>query len=279
MSRSASFRDTVRRSRHEGAAILAFNIVDPASLQGVLAAADSLRRPVVTQFSTRTVEFYGAAALRALVSATAGDRRCFLHLDHCSDSRVLEAAIGAGFDGIMADGSHLPFEENVRWTSGWVARAHARGVLVEAELGTIAGFEEGAIGVTSGGTPDPQQYTEFSRQTGVDLLGADIGTAHGVYDHPPSIRFDLLEVLAREELPGFVVHGCSGLDARTLRTLVAHRVVKMNFSTDLKVAWAAGLERELTARRSPEPLAALAGARSKVTEMALEKWRACGGDH
>lgn len=271
------FRSIVRAARRNASPLPAFNIVDASSLQGVIRAAGAVNVPVIAQFSARTVQFYGARVVRDLVSGTAVDVECFLHLDHCSDDAVLGAAMDAGFDGVMADGSHLPFEDNVRWTRGWAERGHARDVLVEGELGVIVGAEEGMAGGEGGETPDVESYLEFARQTGVDLLGADIGTAHGHYDAPPDIRYELLEGLAPRDAPGFVVHGGSGLSAETLQRLAGLRAVKFNFSTALKEAWVRGVSKGLSNEsRAGEPLAVLASARAAVAAMAEETLRLFG---
>ncbi len=199
-----------------------------------------------------------------------------MHLDHCSDDQILAAALDAGFDGVMADGSHLSFEQNVSWTREWAVRAHALGAAIEGELGSIKGVEEGHTGGDGSGTPTPETYMTFARETAVDLLGAEIGTAHGIYTQDPAIRFDLLEALADREAPGFVVHGGSGLPQPVVRRLIAHRVAKLNYSTDLKIAWAGGIKPSIVGAGVPEPVTALRAARSAVAEMALERWRHCG---
>jgi tagatose 1,6-diphosphate aldolase GatY/KbaY len=268
-----SFRDQIGSSRRNGQPLLAFNIVDLPSALGVLDAARSAVRPVILQVSARTVRFYGTDVVAAsLKSAVRAAGVCgFVHLDHCQDDDLIGASLEAGFDGVMVDGSHLPFEANVAWTRRWVEQARATDAVVEGEVTPIVGAEDGIMGADAAAPPEPQEYETFSVGTGVDFLGADIGTAHGLYAVAPTIHFDFLAAVVRPDLPGFVVHGASGLDEGRLRRLARLGVAKLNFSTDLKTAWFRGIT-DSTPAGLAEPLKALEGARAAVAAMAKAKW-------
>jgi ketose-bisphosphate aldolase len=272
---TVEFRDAVADARQRRRPLLAFNIVDVSSLQGIVEAAARAHRPVIAQVSARTVRAYGAGTLRALVTSLrpAVPVRCYLHLDHCTDAQVLEAAIDARFDGMMIDASALDYRENLETTAGWARRGHAAGLVVEGELGQIVGAEDGMAGAVASGVQTAEACLTFAQETGVDLLGVDIGTAHGVYREAPRIRFDLVEAVAPALEGGMVVHGGTGLDDATLQRLASLAVAKINISTDLKLTWAGAVRGclERPDSRVPEPLAALEAARRAVAEMAFAK--------
>lgn len=273
------FAEAVRSARASNVPLLGFNFVDLASAEGILDAAARSRRPVILQASARTVEFYGARTLRGALSAVAANRAvpAFLHLDHCSRDDLLAEALEAGFDGVMADGSHLPRDENVRWTTDWARRAHERGAVAEGEVTAIrgTGTEEGQSGGYARTTTSHSAFREFAQATGVDLLGADVGTAHGLYVEEPVIDYAFV-ARVRDAAAGFVVHGGSGLPSRALGRLAAAGVAKINFSTEVKLAWAGPMAR-LEADREPEPVGALRRAREAVAALAETKWAAVGG--
>lgn len=269
----AAFVRVLRQARRKREPVLAFNIVDLVSLLGVLEAAKLARRPVIAQASARTVQHYGATVL-ATAFQSARDRigvTAFLHLDHCTSDVVLADAISAGFDGVMADGSHLPYEENIRWTKRWRVRTERAGVVLEAEVSPIKGEEDGHAG---GSSQEPGissgEYRAYCRAVRPDLVGADIGTRHGHYAVAPKLSYEFLRELTVASLPPFVVHGGSGLSRVALKRLSALGVAKLNISTDLKTAWRAAME---SSSNSVEPLAVLQRAQQGVREMATEKLR------
>jgi ketose-bisphosphate aldolase len=277
-ARRPCFFDAIQDARAEGSPLLAFNVVDLASLFGVMEAARDIRRPVIVQVSARTLEYYGAALLRRVVNETMtrSGAVCFLHLDHARDELIIQQAIEARLDGFMIDASYTPFEENVRITRRWVQRGHAAGMVVEGELGGIRGMEDGVSAGQALPALEPESCIRFHARTQVDLLGTDIGTAHGLYERPPVIDFNLVELLGAR-IPGrLVVHGGSGLDGTTLKRLVSHGVGKINFSTDLKVAWANAVQEGIKGG-VPEPLAGLQRARSAVAAVVRDKFGLIGG--
>jgi tagatose 1,6-diphosphate aldolase GatY/KbaY len=271
-----TFSSEVRRAKLEGFPLLAFNIVDLASAAGVLRAAALQREAVILQLSARTVTHYGAAyvptVLRPLIEKH--QVTAFIHLDHCKDDQVIAGCISAGFDGVMADGSEKPFEENIAWTRRWAETAHRSGVAIEGEVTSIAGAEDGFTGSLVDRS-DPAQYSDFAIQTGVDLLGADIGTAHGHYSATPEIDFAFINAVNSRDLPGMVIHGASGLADSALRRLSTSGIAKINFSTDLKATWCAAVTGAI--KQVEEPLAALRAAEEAVISMAANKWHACRG--
>ena len=251
-------------------AIGAFNINNMEIIQGVVNAAKSNNSAVILQCSTGAMKYAGPKYLKAMVDAAIEDTGIdiALHLDHGPDMNSVKEAIDAGFTSVMIDGSHYDFEENVRVTKEVVEYAHSRGVVVEAELGVLAGVEDDVKSDKHIYT-DPEQAVEFVKRTGCDSLAIAIGTSHGAFKFPPDfdpqLRFDILEEI-QEKLPGFpiVLHGASAVDPNTvaqcnkyggsianakgipvemLRKASAMAVCKINMDTDLRLALTAGVRK------------------------------------
>ncbi len=203
-------------------AIGAFNINNMEIIQGVVNAAKANNSAVILQCSTGAMKYAGPKYLKAMVDAAIEDTGIdiALHLDHGPDMNSVKEAIDAGFTSVMIDGSHYDFEENVRVTKEVVEYAHSRGVVVEAELGVLAGVEDDVKSDKHIYT-DPEQAVEFVKRTGCDSLAIAIGTSHGAFKFPPDfdpqLRFDILEEI-QEKLPGFpiVLHGASAVDPNTV---------------------------------------------------------------
>lgn len=254
----------------------AFNVVDLAMARGAARAAAASGRPAILQLSARVVEYYGAETVVAVVRAAAAafDASVFIHLDHCSDGDTIAAAIAAGFDGVMADGSHMEAEVNAEFTRKWAVRARESGVLVEGALGFGADEEDGVLIGRDAGRTSVEQLRSFAEFTGVNLLGTDIGTRHGLYETAPVIDLALVAEFVRAVPAGFVVHGGSGLDRTVLGDLARHGAAKVNFSTDLKYAWAAAARRAVGESTAPDPLRAVREIERAISEVCSEKIRA-----
>lgn len=251
-------------------AIGAFNINNMEIIQGVVNAAKANNSAVILQCSTGAMKYAGPKYLKAMVDAAIEDTGIdiALHLDHGPDMNSVKEAIDAGFTSVMIDGSHYDFEENVRVTKEVVEYAHSRGVVVEAELGVLAGVEDDVKSDKHIYT-DPEQAVEFVKRTGCDSLAIAIGTSHGAFKFPPDfdpqLRFDILEEI-QEKLPGFpiVLHGASAVDPNTvaqcnkyggsianakgipvemLRKASSMAVCKINMDTDLRLALTAGVRK------------------------------------
>lgn len=251
-------------------AIGAFNINNMEIIQGVVNAAKANNSAVILQCSTGAMKYAGPKYLKAMVDAAIEDTGIdiALHLDHGPDMNSVKEAIDAGFTSVMIDGSHYDFEENVKVTKEVVEYAHSRGVVVEAELGVLAGVEDDVKSDKHIYT-DPEQAVEFVKRTGCDSLAIAIGTSHGAFKFPPDfdpqLRFDILEEI-QEKLPGFpiVLHGASAVDPNTvaqcnkyggsianakgipvemLRKASAMAVCKINMDTDLRLALTAGVRK------------------------------------
>jgi len=278
-------------------AIGAFNINNMEILQGVVNAAKAKKSPVIIQVSSGALKYAGPRYLKAMVDAAVEDTGIdiALHLDHGADFEACKAAIECGFTSVMIDGSHYDFDENVAKTKEVVDYAHARGVVVEAEIGVLAGVEEDVKSDVHIYT-DPDQAVEFVKKTGVDSLAIAIGTSHGAYKFSgePRLRFDILEEV-QKKLPGFpiVLHGASSVDQESVATCnkyggnitgakgipedmlkkaCAMAVCKINMDTDLRLAMTASCRKVFGENpKEFDPRKYLGAGRTKIQELAERK--------
>jgi len=196
-------------------AVGAFNVNNMEIIQGIVEAAKEEQAPLILQVSAGARKYAKHIYLMKLVEAAVEDSGLpiCLHLDHGEDFEICKACIDNGFTSVMIDGSKLPFEENIALTKKVVEYAHSKGVVVEGELGRLAGIED-AINVSEREATftDPDQAVEFVERTGVDSLAIAIGTSHGAYKFKgePQLDFERLEKITKL-LPGFplVLHGAS----------------------------------------------------------------------
>jgi len=237
--------------------------------------------------------------LRKLVEAAIEDTDLpiVLHLDHGEDFEICKACIDGGFTSVMIDGSKHPFEENIRITKQVVDYAHEKGVVVEGELGRLAGIED-AINVSEkdAAFTDPDQVEEFVKRTGVDSLAIAIGTSHGAYKFKgePKLRFDILEEV-QKRLPGFpiVLHGASsvipefvdtinkyggempgakGVPEDMLRKAASMAVCKINIDSDLRLAMTAAIRQHFAEHPGDfDPRQYLRPARENIKKLVKHK--------
>ena len=282
-----------------GYAIGAFNINNMEIVQAITEAASELRSPVILQVSAGARKYAKPAYLMALADAAIKDTGIdmALHLDHGADFEICKSCIDNGFTSVMIDASKYSFEENIEITKKVVDYAHERGVVVEAELGKLAGVEDDVhVADDDAMYTDPNDVEEFVSKTGVDSLAIAIGTSHGAYKFKgePRLRFDILEEVSRR-LPGFpiVLHGASsvvpelvdeinasggnlpgakGVPEEMLRKAATMAVCKINIDSDIRLAMTAGIRRVL--KEKPEvfdPRGYLSVARDEVKKMVAHK--------
>ena len=254
------FRDAYKK----GYAVGAFNVNNMEIIQGICEAASEMRSPLILQVSKGARKYARHEYLVHLVQAALEINKelpIVLHLDHGDSFELCQSCIDGGFTSVMIDGSHLPFEENIALTTRVVEYARPRGVVVEAELGRLAGVEEHVrVSEKESSYTDPDQAVEFVEKTGVDSLAIAIGTSHGAYKFKgePSLDFERLEVIT-EKLKGFplVLHGAStvipefvelcnryggalpgarGVPEEMISQAVKYGVCKVNIDTDLRLA-------------------------------------------
>lgn len=231
----------LERAAECGFAVPALNVDNLESVKAVLEVSAELNAPVIVQTIPATLRYGGEETYVALVRALyKGGADIALHLDHGGDEEICARCVGYGYTSVMIDGSALPFEDNVALTSRVVKYAHRSGVAVEGELGCIGGKEETAGKVEY---TDPDQAAEFVARTGVDSLAIGVGTAHGVYHGTPHIAIDRIEEIAAKVHVSLVLHGASGLSDEVIRASIAAGIRKINFATQLRQAFTAGIKK------------------------------------
>jgi fructose-bisphosphate aldolase class II len=224
-----------------GYAIPAFNILNHLTVKGVMEECQKSLSPVIIQTSVATVKFYGVKELVAMVKSEAVhyDIPVALHLDHCTDMELAKKCAESGWTSIMFDGSHLPFDENIRLTKGMVDYAKNLGVSVEGELGAIAGVEDHiSVADEDAHLADLDQSKEFVAKTGITAFAPAVGTAHGQYKGEPKLDYQRFQDIRKVsgDVP-LVVHGGTGLSKEAFQKFIDLGASKINISTAIKQAY------------------------------------------
>ena len=282
-----------------GYAVGAFNVNNMEIVQGIIAAGNQERAPLILQVSAGARKYAGENYIMKLMEAAMQDTGLpvVLHLDHGQDFDICQKVIKAGFTSVMIDGSHLPFEQNISVTKQVVECAHAQGVFVEAELGRLAGVEDEVSSEHSIYT-DPDQAVEFVERSGCDSLAIAIGTSHGAYKFKGEAKLDFARLEKIGSLmPGYplVRHGPSsvpqefvkmanayggavgdakGVPEEMLRRAAGMAVCKINIDTDIRLAMTATIRKCFA--EHPEyfdPRQYLSPAREAVKNMVAHKIR------
>lgn len=237
----------LKEARNGGYAVAAFNIENMEMVKAIVAGAEELNAPVILQVSESTSKYGSLETYVALVVVEAGKSKIpvALHLDHGTSFDIAAAAIHAGFTAVMIDGSKLAYEENLELTKKVVDLAKTKGVVVEGELGKVGG-KEGDVITEEDTNTDPVQAKEFVDATGVDSLAVAIGTSHGFYVGTPVLDKErIVELKEAVEVP-LVMHGASGLSEEDIRNCAARGIAKINFATELRVAYTDAMRKLLT---------------------------------
>ena len=290
-------KEMFEKAYEGGYAVGAFNVNNMEIIQGVVNAAKETNSPVILQVSKGARKYANMTYLKKLVEACIEDSNLpvALHLDHGDSFEICKQCVDDGFTSVMIDASHLPFEENIELSRKVAEYAHAHGVVVEAELGTLAGVEE-HVENEYGSYTNPAQVEEFVRRTGVDSLAISIGTSHGAFKFAgeAKLRFDILEDISNR-LPGFpiVLHGASsvpqefveeinanggnmkgakGVPENLLRQAASMAVCKINIDSDIRLAFTAAVRKHLVNNPAHfDPRQYLAPAREAVKDMVKHK--------
>ena len=285
-------------------AIGAFNINNMEIIQGVLRGAAAQNSACILQVSKSAIKYAGPQCLLGMVKAISDEVGVdvALHLDHGPDLETIKLCIDNGFTSVMFDGSHYDYEENVAKTKEVVDYAHARGVVVEAELGKLAGVEDEVnVSAANATYTDPDQAVDFVKRTGVDSLAVAIGTSHGAYKFKGEAKldFDRLALITEKlEAAGFknfpiVLHGASSVDPSViekcnqyggnikgasgipyemLRKAAGMAVCKINMDTDIRLAMTAGIRQNLSEKPEAfDPRGYLGFARDLIQELVENK--------
>src|SRR5918997_3851848 len=213
------FGKVLGRAREAGRAVGAFTCYDLLGFEAVVRAAESRQAPVIILVSPTSFAAEGGERLvRAFGAAAAGSSvEVLVQLDHARDERLIERAADCGVDAVMADGSKLPFAENLAFTRAVASTLRRRGVGVEAELGRVEGHEDEAGETLSGARTDPGEAGEFVEESGVDCLAIAVGNVHGHYSGTPQLDWARLEEVRASSPVALSLHGASGLPEGDLR--------------------------------------------------------------
>jgi tagatose 1,6-diphosphate aldolase GatY/KbaY len=261
-----------------GYALGGFNVYNLEGVRAVVAAAEAERSPAMLQIHPGALN-HGGTPLIALcmAAACAADVPCAVHLDHSASPDAIRAALDAGVASVMADGSHLPYEENLAFTSAMAELAHARGAAVEAELGRLAGSEDGlTVPEYDAKLTDPDQAADFVARSGVDTLAVCIGNVHGHYRGAPQLDFARLERLRWTVPIPLVLHGASGLPAPMVRRAIELGVCKLNVNTEVRDAYLAALADDVSAGERPDLLELMRTATDAMQAVVAAKLRLFG---
>lgn len=293
-----------------GYAVGAFNVNNMETIQGIVEAGKECNSPLILQVSAGARKYANPVYLKHLIEAAVQTSGIpiVMHLDHGADFDACKSAIDDGFTSVMIDASHHSFKENIEITKKVVEYAHARGVVVEAELGQLAGIED-AVNVKAEDAcfTHPDEVCEFTEKTGCDSLAIAIGTSHGAYKfkpgQKPQLRFDILKEVS-DRLPGFpiVLHGASsvipeyveminqfggempdaiGIPEDMLREAAKMAVCKINVDSDLRLAMTAAVRKYLAENPSHfDPRQYLSPARDAIKSLVMHKIETvlgCGG--
>ena len=257
-------------------AVGAFNAENMEMVLAIIEAAEELRAPVMIQTTPSTVKYASTEVYAASVRAAA-ERATVpvcVHLDHGNSFELCMSAIRSGYTSVMIDGSQKPFEENIELTRSVVRVARCMDIPVEAELGTVGGKEddlEAAAGCTL-----PDEAREFAERTGISSLAVAIGTAHGVYKAEPRLDVERLTEIRKIVSVPLVLHGASGLSDDSVRACVAEGICKVNFATELRIAYTKGVRAVLAADEGVfDPKAYGKAARANVKALVMDRIRVC----
>lgn len=235
----ASFSDLLRAQMGKGTALGAFTCYNFETAAAVLLAAQKRQCGVILLVSEKSfVSEYGAYLVAGLCAlAEQASTPACLQLDHVSDLSSIEAAFQLGVGAVMADGSRLPFDENIAFTQQAIAIARRYGGYIEAELGHIEGNEDVASAARAGALTDPEQAAYFVEQTACSCLAVSIGNVHGTYRYPPVLDWARLQAIHRLTNAPLSLHGASGLTEDDLRQAMQSGIVKTNINTELRTRY------------------------------------------
>ena len=310
-------KEMFKKAYDGGYAIGAFNVNNMEIIQGICDAAIEQRAPLILQVSKGARKYANHIYLMKLIEAAVEDAEqnagfdlpICVHLDHGDSFELCKSCIDGGFTSVMIDASSKPFAENIELTKQVVAYAHDHGVVVEAELGTLAGVEdEVKVSAADSSYTRPEEVEEFVSKTGCDSLAIAIGTSHGAYKFtpeqctrnekgilvPPPLRFDVLEEVSKR-LPGFpiVLHGSSsvpqefvkiinenggkmpdavGIPEEQLRKAASLSVCKINIDSDLRLAMTASIRQHFAEHPADfDPRQYLKPGRQAIKDMVMHK--------
>ena len=267
--------EMLEKAQQGSYAVGAFNAENMEMVQAIIAAAEAENAPAIIQTTPGTLKYAGPKCFASLVGRLAKDAAVpvALHLDHGNSYELAEECAREGYTSLMIDGSKLPFDGNVEITRRVVEMA--KGLPVEAELGTVGGKEDGLEAKPQ--YTDPEEAAAFVRLTGISSFAVAIGTAHGVYKGEPKLDLDRLsEVRAKVDIP-LVLHGTSGVPEDQVRECIRRGICKVNYATDLRIAFTNSVKKAIESNPDAfDPKKYLAEGRKAVQARVQELIRLLG---
>lgn len=265
-----------------GYAIGAFNAENMEMVEAIIEAAQELNSPVIIQTTAGTLKYSSPEMFYNMTIASAKNAtvEIALHLDHGDTFEIVAKALRVGYTSVMIDGSKETFEKNVSLTYDVVKMAHAMGVCVEAELGTVGGKEDGnSVNSNQNMYTDPQKAQTLVSKTNADSLAIGIGNAHGFYKGLPELRFDILSEVSKLIDVPIVLHGASGIPEEDLKKAILLGISKINFATELRYAFSEGVKQYI--KDNPDvldPKKYNAKGKEEVKKVVKNKILICGSN-
>jgi tagatose 1,6-diphosphate aldolase GatY/KbaY len=274
----AALTSLLQTARQSGYAIGAFNIYNLEGVRAVVRAAEQHTSPVMLQIHPSALQ-HGGAPLVALCleAARVATVPVAVHLDHSASQSAISNGLAAGMTSIMADGSHLSYDQNVAFTRAMVTIARDRQAGVEAELGRLSGTEDDlTVSEYEAKLTDPALAADFVSQTGIDALAVCIGNVHGHYRNEPRLDFERLQAIHQAVSIPLVLHGTSGLPDAMVRQAIALGVCKFNVNTEVRDAYVGALRQTLQSSQTPDLLALMQEAEAAMQRVIAAKLRLFG---
>ncbi|WP_077215087.1 class II fructose-bisphosphate aldolase [Bacillus dakarensis] len=276
-----SMKEMLIKAKEEGYAVGQFNLNNLEFTQAILQAAEAEKSPVILGVSEGAGRYMGG--FKTVVKMVEGLMEDYkitvpvaIHLDHGSSFEKCKEAIDAGFTSVMIDASHDPFEENIEKTTKVVEYAHAKGVSVEAELGTVGGQEDDVVadGVIYA---DPAECQELVKRTGIDCLAPALGSVHGPYKGEPNLGFKEMEEIGAATGVPLVLHGGTGIPTKDIQKAISFGTAKINVNTENQISSAKKVREVLAGNPDMyDPRKYLGPARDAIKETVIGKMREFG---
>ncbi|KXF83530.1 class II fructose-bisphosphate aldolase [Enterovibrio coralii] len=241
-----TLNDLLPNEAASNGAVACCNVFGIEEAKAIIGAAEALDRPVILAVNKDMVDLAGVEAMAGLLLplAKASTAKVCVHLDHCYEEAIVFRAIHCGFTSVMFDGSQLPLEENIRRTKNVVEVAHAVGVSVEGELGSVP-YQEGRDHIKSAFTV-PEEATIYAKESGIDALAVSVGNVHRMTEAGSPIDFPLLAKLQAATTLPLVIHGTTGISETDLLKLKTQRIAKFNVGTTLRMAFGNAIREAMT---------------------------------
>ena len=269
--------EIMKKAQEGHYAIGAFNVENMEMVQAAIEAAEEMNAPIMLQTTPSTIKYAGVDLYTAMVSTLAQKAKVpvAMHLDHGSSFELCAQALRAGYTSIMIDGSKLPLDENIALTKRVADMCQAAGVPVEGELGQVGGKEDDTVCENAGYTI-PAEAVRFEKETGLSSMAVGVGTAHGIYKTTPVLNTELVSELKTMLTVPMVLHGASGLSDEAVKECIRRGISKVNFATELRIAYTEGVREALEDKAIFDPKAYGKVGRAHVKEAVKYRIRTCG---